>query len=304
VKFSVLHISDLHRDLTNELGNPPDPAPFMAILMRQSIMSRRMMRFVEPFPEELPPAHPARRHELLIEILRFLTPVLALISSIVALSGKYPSLSKPWVLDIIVALGVLILMWFARPRLAGWLHKVRANRRDQRFIVENGIRLRELLDQFAAFTSNNNTRSLIYILRSAYSQNMVAVEHIIAGDYIGSWLYCYREQLAFPTKSLYQFLSQCREFSHILQEFNTNYMVRAQRQLAAATPLAEDSIAQLEEFREEYTAFLRAVEPWAKGIANYLQSGGVTDHPTLWRLAPTNHFERAKSFRRTKPTKE
>jgi hypothetical protein len=55
-------------------------------------------------------------------------------------------------------------------------------------------------------------------------------------------------------------------------------------------------IEQLEEFRTEYAAFLRTVELWAKSILKYLESDGVTDHPTLWRLAPVNGFERVKSF--------
>jgi phage host-nuclease inhibitor protein Gam len=124
---------------------------------------------------------------------------------------------------------------------------------------------------------------------------MQAVEQIIVGDYIGSWLDCYREQLAFPVKSLPQFLSQCRQFGSIVAEFNRN-VHRAQREHATKTPLHEHYIAQLEEFRDEYAAFLRAVESWAKGILNYLASRGATEHPTLWRLAPVNSVERVKPF--------
>ncbi len=260
-----------------------------------------MMQFFDSNSEEPPVAIPARRHELLIEILKFLTPALGLVLFLAGLIGKYPWLSKPWVFDIIVALGVLILIWFAQPRFSAWLRRIGDNKRDQQFIAANDARLRELLDKFTVFTSSSDNRSLINILRSAYSQNTQAVEQIVVGDYIGSWLHCYREQLTFPTKSLPRFLSQCKEFSHIVPQFNTNYVLRAQRQLATAAPLAEHNIAQLEEFREEYNAFLRDVEPWAKGIANYLQSCGVIAQTALWRLAPTNSFERAKSFGRTKP---
>ena len=163
-------------------------------------------------------------------------------------------------------------------------------------MAETDIRLRELLDQFAVFTSSSDKRSLISILRAAFSQNTPAVEQIIVGDYVGSWLDSYREQLTFPTKSFYQFLSQCRQFGAIVAEFNRNYVHRAQSELAAKTPLPAYSIGQLEEFSTEYAAFLRDVELWAKGMLNYLESGGVTDHPTLWRLAPVNCFERVKTF--------
>jgi hypothetical protein len=131
---------------------------------------------------------------------------------------------------------------------------MREKKRDRQFVAANDIRLRESIDQFAAFTSSNGSRSLISILRAAYSQNMQSVEQIIVGDCIGSWMHCYREQLTFPTQSLPQFLSQCREFGSILQAFNSNYVVRAQRHLATTIPLADHYIEQLEGFREEYRA--------------------------------------------------
>src|SRR6266550_8584447 len=61
------------------------------------------MQFPEPnLFDEQPAPQPPRRHELAIEILKVLTPALALVSSLIALSGKYPSLSKPWVFDLIL----------------------------------------------------------------------------------------------------------------------------------------------------------------------------------------------------------
>lgn len=261
------------------------------------------MDFLDPNSGGSPVA-PPRRHELAIETLKFLTPALGLALFLVGLNSKYPWLSKPWVLNSLIALGVLVLVWFAKPRFGVWARRTRDRKRDQLFIAENAASLRRLVERFAVFTSNHDTRSLIQIIRSAYSQNMAVVEQIITSDYIGSWFYCYREQLGFPAKALDKFLSQCREFSHVVQAFNTHYVLHAQRKLAVAKPLSDDSIAQLDEFREEYNAFLRDAELWAQGIANYLQSGGVTDHPTLWRLAPTNHFDRVRSFGRAKPVQD
>jgi hypothetical protein len=264
----------------------------------------QVMRFLVsnlPDDSEEVAVGPPRRHELAVEVLKLLTPCLGLILFIAGLSSKYPWLSKPWVLNALIALGVLVLVWFAKPRLTLWLRRFQDTKGARRFIAEYDARLRELVEQFAVFTSNSDNRSLICILRSVYSHNMQLAEQIIVGDYLGSWLYCYREQLNFPATSLRQFLSQCRTFSYIVQEFNRNYVLRAQRELAVKSPLAEDSTAKLEEFREEYAAFLRAVESWAKGISNYLQAGGMIDNPSLWKLAPTNSFERAKSFARTKP---
>jgi hypothetical protein len=60
--------------------------------------------------------------------------------------------------------------------------------------------------------------------------------------------------------------------------------------------IARTRIAQLEQFREEYTAFLRSAESWGTGTSDYLQSGGVMDHSALWRLASTTWYDRAKPF--------
>jgi hypothetical protein len=249
--------------------------------------------------EELPHI-PPRRHEFAVEILKLLTPALGLVLFIAGLSSKYPWLSTPWVRNALIFLGVLVLIWFAKPRLTVWLRRHQGRKREQRFIAETDVRLRQLVEQFAVFASLNDNRSLISILRSVHSQNMQVVDQIITGDHVNSWLFCYREQLAFPTSSYRQFLAQCRQFSHILQEFNRNYVLRAQKELAAKPPLPEHAIAQLEQFREEYTAFRRSAESWGTAISDYLQSGGAMDHSTLWRLAPTTWYERAKPFARSK----
>lgn len=235
----------------------------------------------------------SRRRELLVAVLQVVAALLALVPYFSPWAARHRNYA------LLVVVG--IIGWIAKPRLKAWIGRVSSRRRDRLLVAENIGSLRKLVERFAVFTSNNDTRSLIQIVRSAYSQNMPAVEQIIAGDYIGSWLYCYREQLGFPINSLERFLHQSREFSHIVQAFNSYYVLPAQRKLAATAQLSEDNIARLEEFREEYIAFLRDVEPWAQGIANYLRAGGVTDQHTLWALAPTNYFERPKSFRRITP---
>jgi hypothetical protein len=259
------------------------------------------MSFIDPLSEEPPTAPPPRRHELLVEILKLLTPTLSLVVLLLGLNAKYAWLSKPWVLDGLILLAALVLIWFAQPRFSAWLRGRNQRKREQQFVTTNDIRLRELIDQFGELISTNNTRSFLYILRSGFSQNMTAVEQVLSGDYIGAWFHAYREQLAFPANGLRQFLARCREFGNIVQQFNTYYVLRAQRQLAVASaPLPDHSIAELESFREDYNAFLRNVESWAKGVSTYLQSCGVTAHPALWQLAPTTYFERPKSFEKTK----
>jgi hypothetical protein len=191
-----------------------------------------MTNFVDDEDEE-EPLVPANRksHELTVEVLKLLTASLAFAASVIALVSKYPWLSKPWILDGIIVLGLLVLGWFAKPRFAHWLHKIKRRKREEQFIATNDARLREFVEQLAEFLSDNNTRSLRYIVRSACSQNAAEVEKILAG--------------------------------------------------------------------EDYNAFLRNLEPWAKGIAGYLQSIGVTDTPTQWRLAPVTYFDKPKSFKKS-----
>jgi hypothetical protein len=250
--------------------------------------------------EEEPDAAPPR-HELTIEVLKFLTPALGLLLFVLGLSAKYPWLSKPWILDCLVGLGILVVLWFAKPRIVAWWQKRAQRGRERQFMANNDARLREFVDQFAEFISDNNTRSLLYMARSSYPK-MTELEPLLTG-YIGSWFHSYREQLAFHTQDLQPFLARCREFTNLVSQFNTSYALRAERLVAArATALPEQSAAQLEAFREDYNDFLRNLERWAKGIAAYLQSLGVTDQPAQWRLAPTIYFEKPKSFRQTQPS--
>jgi hypothetical protein len=91
----------------------------------------------------------------------------------------------------------------------------------------------------------------------------------MVGDTIGKWLNTFREQLASPACSLHTFFRQCREFAVIVQEFNTAAQ-RAQQHLVLEPSLPDWSSAKLEEFKDEYNAFLRDMEAWSKGIVEYL----------------------------------
>lgn len=232
------------------------------------------------------------RHELLIAVLQVVAAFLAIVPLFWPWAGHHRLYA--------VIVVVILFGWIAKPRLQTWIKRSANRRRDEQFIATNDARLRGFVEQFSEFIADNNTRSLIYIVRTACSQNMTAVEQILTGDYIGHWFFSYREQLAFPTQVMGQFLARCREFTNIVQQFNSHYALRTQRLfMAAAAPLPDHTLDELEGFRDEYNAFLRNLEPWAKGIAAYLQSLGVTDTPSQWRLAPTIYFERPKSFKKS-----
>lgn len=136
------------------------------------------------------------------------------------------------------------------------------------------------------------------MIRSGSSLN-VTPEQIITGDYIGNWFQSYNEQLAFPVANRMQFLARARELGNLIQQFNSYYVVRTQKQLAlATTPLPEQTLDQLETFREEYIAFLRDFELWGKEIAAYLQSLGIAEFNAMYQFAPCSNFERVKAFQK------
>jgi hypothetical protein len=255
---------------------------------------------MEPF-NELPDNNRQSKHEVLIEVLKFLSPLVALASSLLALTGRYPSLSKPWIFDTLIGVGLFILLWIAKPHLTGWLSKARNNQLDKKFIRSKDSRLRELLGQFAIFVSGSDSRSLIVIVRSGCSQNQQSVERLINSDYMPVWLTFFQEQLKSVPMTLEDASRRYREFGSLVHRFNTDYALHVQRQLQQESHFSGHYLAQLEEFRHEYNAFLRDVEHWSKDIANYLQVRyQLLDQSTLWHLAPNMYFERIKAFEHSK----
>lgn len=154
--------------------------------------------------------------------------------------------------------------------------------------------MRELLQRFDRFTSHNDGRALIPILRSVHA---VQLQQTVPSDYIGDWLHCYREQLNAARKTIYPFLARCREFTNIIASFNRFYVLQAQSALAQSRQLDEHFIDQLEEFREEFSAYLRDVEQWANSVRTWAEPR-LGHLQNFWQLMPTANFERVKTFRR------
>lgn len=246
-------------------------------------------------------AAPPRR-EMLVEFLKVLTPALGLLLFLLGLTSKYPWLSQPWVKNILVVLGILVVAWFARPRVVTWLTRRGERKRDRLFVATNDVRLRQFVRRFAEFLSASNSRSLISMIRSGSTLNLTP-EQIITGDYIANWFQSYGEQLAFPVMNRLQFLARARELGNLIQQFNSYYVLRTQKQLALApTPPPEQSLDQLETFREDYIAFLREFELWGKEIAAYLQTLGIEEFHAMYQFAPCSNFERVKSFHKKTPS--
>jgi len=256
------------------------------------------MQFDDFDNEDMPIAAAPPRRELLVELLKLLTPALGLLLFLLGLSSRYPWLTQLWVKECLGILGILVVGWFAGPRVVSWISRTAAKKRDRLFVATNDVRLRQFVRRFAEFLSTNNTRSLISMIRSGFTLD-VNPEKIITGDYIDSWFKSYIEQLAFPATNRMQFLARARELGNLIQQFNSYYVIRTRKQLGLApTPPSEQILDQLETFREEYIAFLREFELWGKEIAAYLESLGIAEFQAMYQFAPCSNFERVKSFQK------
>jgi len=223
-------------------------------------------------------------------IVRLITAVLGLTAVVLGLTTKLPT-STTWLVRItllfLVIVGISFLGRIARQVLKG--------RRHRQFIVAETRNLKALVSQLEKFIDPNQMRALMYIMRSAYSNNFDAIGKVLAVDYIGTWLDCFKEQLRTDPPSLGAFILRCREFTLIVSDFNRNYVHRANKELAAAH-LRQDYIEQLEEMRDEFHYLLRRTEEWARVIIDYGKENLPEGEAQLWRYAPVNHFDRVKSF--------
>lgn len=214
----------------------------------------------------------SRRYELVIEVLKFLTAMVAFVAAVLALTGRYQWLAKARVFESAFFVGIVMLVWLAKPRVTDLLKSVLDKRRDRQFIAAEDVRLRKLAERFNQFTSRSDSRSLVGILRSALAYEDLVIRTYGSG-YISSWLDCYRKELDSSVKTLPAFLNRCQQFSAIVNEFNRNHVIPAQKQLEKGeAKVLEHYIDQLEGFREEFNAFLRQVEQWASDISDHARS--------------------------------
>jgi len=205
------------------------------------------------------------------------------------------------VTKIIISLVIAALIWILGPRVAALARRIRRQFADRRFVKEQELQLRDLVARFCRrFAGSEDARSFMPIFRSAMVgkvETANVVGRIIACDYIGNWLACFQQQLKLPAASVDVLVSRCREFTTIVNSFNRDYVLRAQKELGMVAPLGNHYLDQLEEFREEFAAFLRDLEQWVNAFS--AQAQGRIGEPHYWGIAPTCVFERTKTFRRT-----
>src|ERR1700688_2925694 len=107
------------------------------------------MQFDDFDNEDMPIVAAPPRRELLVELLKLLTPALGLLLFLLGLSSKYPWLTQPWVKECLGILGIFVVGWFARPRVVSWISRTAAKKRDRLFVATNDVRLRQFVRRFA-----------------------------------------------------------------------------------------------------------------------------------------------------------
>jgi hypothetical protein len=263
-------------------------------------MEEGNLRLFERRPRPRTDAAQPRKHELLIEVLRFVTAALAFGSVTLGIFGKFHWFANPWVIAAAGAASLAFLLWLVVPRFKTWAQQTNTRARDLEFIASQGNRLHKLLGQFRVFAHNTEKQSLVSILRSACIDEEL-VRQVYGAEYVSSWIDCFSKELEFDPTSLRAFLNRCVQFITLVTEFNTSHVMPTQKQIEKGSFAVPDLfVDELEQFREDFNAFQRDVEGWANELCDYARlsrDGGAWGQ----RHTPTVHFDRVKGFRRSKP---
>jgi hypothetical protein len=103
----------------------------------------------------------------------------------------------------------------------------------------------------------HDTRTFLYIIFNYARFQVQIVEQVTANDFITPWSPCFAIQLKAPCHELKPFLARCREFCVIVQQFNEECVIKAQKGPDASPRKPEYILAELEAFREEFAHFQR-----------------------------------------------
>lgn len=199
------------------------------------------------------------------------------------------------VLVIITVLAVGMLGWLLSAPVLGLVRRWRKRSSDRRFVREQSLKLGDLVKRLHPFIANE-TGGVMRILRMAGGEHMTSISPLInSPDYMPAWVGCFREQLKYPVDSLEAFLARYTEFWSIVISFNRDYVLRARQILSTVKPLGDSTIEDLEQFREDFAAYLRAFDEWADKI---VEEARIRTGDPYCRLAPKPGFEKVKSFRR------
>ncbi|HLY99294.1 MAG TPA: hypothetical protein VKT33_09540 [Candidatus Angelobacter sp.] len=204
------------------------------------------------------------------------------------------------------SLVVKVIFWMAAIMLLGvairytirfvrWLiARIRINR----IVAAETEKLAAVFKAFELFTDERQGESFRVILKNTSPYRVEVIDQIQM-DYVTDWVVSLKEQLNYPAASPVAFFLRCREFSLLVRDFNTNYVIRAQKGiLKSSAQLPESCLEQLETFREEYNSYLRDYTQWAKSLCDREKTVLGESQQTAM-LFPCILVERIKSFRKT-----
>lgn len=241
-----------------------------------------------------PPDHP-KEHISWNSILTFAGGLLAAAPSFIGVSKNYPVLTKA-----LMWIGIALLVSALIPRLRRPITKLFRKSRAKRFVHDQQPRFQELLQRFGRFVSTDNSKTLVQILQSGCSYNLKVIPNIPGvnntGDFIRRWWGCFRQQIEFPVTGLVSFMARCQEFTIIVDQFDREYVLRAHKDLESEPPLPEQYIRDLEQFRDDFNAYLRELEQWAMKITN--ESHKLASKEQLMWTSLVREFPRVSTFRR------
>lgn len=166
---------------------------------------------------------------------------------------------------------------------------------ERRFVKKESVRLQDLLRQFQSFAGKQNEGRLRNIITSAFGPDRQIMESFLPSEHSRIWSECLNVQLATPTTSLEVLAARAHEFTLLVEDFDAGQAQRVQKAITSSkNPLHEAYIDMLEEFSDDFNAFLRDLEKWAGAFNDYaIERIG-------WERIPKSKFEKVKSFQHKK----
>lgn len=228
--------------------------------------------------------------------MKFVTAALSLAVVLISVFGH----QRKDVIALLVIVPGAVFLLSVLPAIGNLSRRIYRHGRQKKFVETEYPRLQRLYERLFRYADRNDGRSLRAILYSASAYQHDIVLRILNSDYIWTWMQCYKNALNDEKpRSLLAFMRLCNEFTAILAEYNRNYVIQAQKGIEQAPLNQEHIIDQLEQFREDFSHYLREVEEWANGVT----ASALKVEPELHnnvQISPCNYFDRAKTFRQSK----
>jgi hypothetical protein len=248
-----------------------------------------MKRFEEP--EEYAFTTPAQHSWLSEPIVTLVTALITLAAGILSAFGH----TQKTFLAVLIA-SSLVFLWLIVGVIRTPIRRVVRDYINRRYVAKEYPKLKLLFERLGKFTSKDDGRSFRNQLYGASCYRHDIIDNILTCDYIEDWLMCYAMHLQYPCRSIAEFLSRCREFTAIVNHYNTNYVIKTQKSLGtgALGTLPDSVLDKFEEFRERFSAYLNELEQWADSIAKDTEPR--VSRAQFCQGVPHRSFDRVKSF--------